>query len=108
PFALSLAQGAGATPGDGGRRRLGSFLMFSGMASLSVSSALWLTAMVANPLGSEIARGAGVDITFSRWLLAASVPTVCAIVVLPLVLYWLIRPEVGATPEAPAAARAAL
>jgi len=108
PFALSLADGAGAKPDEPGRRRLGTFLMFSGMASLSVSSALWLTAMVANPLGSEIARGAGVDISFTRWLIAASVPTLCAIVVLPLVLYRLIGPEVGATPEAPAAAREAL
>jgi DASS family divalent anion:Na+ symporter len=64
--------------------------------------------MVANPLGAEIARGAGVQITFVRWLIAASVPTLCAIVVLPLVLYWVIGPEIGATPEAPAAARAAL
>ena len=108
PFALSLAQGAGARPDEPGRQRVGAFLMFSGMASLSVSSALWLTAMVANPLGAEIARGAGVQITFVRWLIAASVPTICAIAVIPLVLYWLIGPEVGATPEAPAAARAAL
>jgi DASS family divalent anion:Na+ symporter len=108
PFALSLAEGAGARPDEPGRQRLGAFLMFCGMASLSVSSALWMTAMVANPLGSEIARSAGVEITFGRWLLAASVPALCAIGVLPLVLYWLIGPEVRATPEAPAAAREAL
>jgi DASS family divalent anion:Na+ symporter len=108
PFALSLAEGAGASPGDQGYRRLGAFLMFSGMASLSVSSALWLTAMVANPLGAEIARGVGVHIGFARWFLAASVPTVCAIVVLPLALYRLIDPEIKSTPEAPAAARAEL
>jgi DASS family divalent anion:Na+ symporter len=108
PFALSLAQGAGAKPDEPGRQRLGAFLMFSGMASLSISSALWLTAMVANPLGAQIAGEAGVQISFGRWLLAASVPTVCAIALLPLVLYWFIKPEVGATPEAPAAARAAL
>ena len=29
--------------------------MFSGIVSLSLSSALWLTAMAANPLGAEIA-----------------------------------------------------
>jgi DASS family divalent anion:Na+ symporter len=108
PFVLSLAGGAGAKPGEGGRQRLGAFLMFSGMASLSLSSALWLTAMVANPLGTEIARGAGVEIGFARWLIAASVPTVCAIAVIPSVLFWVIRPEVRSTPEAPAAARAAL
>ena len=108
PFAFSLADAAGAKPGEPGRQRVGAFLMFSGMASLSLSSALWLTAMAANPLGAEIARGVGVDIGFGRWLLAASVPTICAIAVLPLVLYRIIGPEVRATPAAPAAARQAL
>jgi DASS family divalent anion:Na+ symporter len=108
PFALSLAEDAGAKPDVPGRQRVGAFLMFCGMASLSVSSALWLTAMVANPLGAAIARDAGVRISFTRWLLAASVPTIAAIVVIPLVLYRVIGPEVGPTPEAPAAARRAL
>jgi divalent anion:Na+ symporter, DASS family len=108
PFALSLAEGAGARPDQPGRQKFGAFLMFCCMASLSVSSALWMTAMVANPLGAEIARGAGVEISFGRWLLASCVPTITAIVVLPLVLYWVIGPEVRATPEAPAAAREAL
>ena len=108
PLAVSLAGAAGATPDRPDRRRLGAFLMYSGIASLCVSSALWLTAMAANPLGTEIARGVGVEIGFGTWLLAASVPTICAMVVLPQVLYRLIRPEVQATPEAPAEARRAL
>lgn len=108
PLAASLAGAAGATPDRPDRRRLGAFLMFSGAVSLSVSSALWLTAMAANPLGTEIARGAGVEIGFGRWLIASSVPTLCAMVVLPWLLYRVIGPEVTATPEAPAAARKAL
>ena len=108
PLAVSLAGAAGAAPDRPDRRRLGAFLMYSGIASLSVSSALWLTAMAANPLGAETARGVGVEIGFATWLLAASVPTICAMVVLPHVLYRLIRPEVQATPEAPAEAKRAL
>src|SRR5262249_47738068 len=38
PIVLSLAQGAGSEPGDPRTRRVGGFLMFCGMASLSVSS----------------------------------------------------------------------
>ena len=68
----------------------------------------WLTAMVANPLGAEIARPFGVDIGFGSWLVAASVPTLTAMLVLPLLLYKLVAPEVTATPNAPAAARHAL
>ncbi|MCU0230808.1 MAG: anion permease [Acidobacteria bacterium] len=108
PLVLSVAEAAGATLDRPDRRRLGSFLMFSGMASLTVSSALWLTAMVANPLGAEIARDYGLSIGFGSWLIASCVPALTAMALLPLVLYRLTRPEVSATPEAPRAARRAL
>jgi DASS family divalent anion:Na+ symporter len=108
PLAVSLAEAVGAKPDDPSRRRVGSFLMFSGIASLSLSSALWLTAMAANPLGVEIARASGLDVGFGLWLVAASLPTLAAILLLPFVLYKVIRPEVTSTPEAPAAARRAL
>ena len=108
PLVLSVAEAAGARPGEEGRRRLGSFLMFSGIASLTVSSALWFTAMAANPLGAEIARGYGLEIGFGSWLVASSIPTLAAMALLPLLLYKVIRPEVTATPEAPEAARRAL
>jgi DASS family divalent anion:Na+ symporter len=108
PLARSLAEAAGARPDRPDRRRLGAFLMYSGIASLSVSSALWLTAMAANPLGAEIARGVGVEIGFGRWLLASCVPTIAAMALLPYLLYRVIGPEVRSTPDAPAAARQAL
>src|SRR5439155_1612909 len=71
PLILSVAQASGARAGETSRRRLGSFLMFSGMASLTVSSALWYTAMAANPLGAEIARSHGVKVDFGSWFVAA-------------------------------------
>jgi DASS family divalent anion:Na+ symporter len=108
PLVFSLTESAGVKPGEEGRRRTGSFLMFSGIASLSLSSALWFTAMAANPLGAEMAKTFGLKISFGSWLLASSVPTLAAMVLLPLLLYKVISPEVKATPEAPAAARKAL
>jgi DASS family divalent anion:Na+ symporter len=108
PMAFSLAAAAGATPGNESRRRLGTFLMFSGVISLSLSSALWLTAMAANPIGTEIARPFGVNIGFGSWLVAASLPTLAGMALMPLFLRWLIAPEIDATPEAPAAARQSL
>ena len=101
PLAVSLADAAGAKPGDPSRRRLGSFLMFSGIASLGLSSALWLTAMAGNPLGSAIARNAGVEIGFGSWLIAASLPTLVAMALTPFALYKLIKPEITATPGRP-------
>jgi DASS family divalent anion:Na+ symporter len=108
PLAYSLAEAVGAKPDEPGRRRVGGLLMVSGIVSLSLSSALWLTAMAANPLGAEIARPFGVEITFASWLVAASVPTLTAMALMPFVIYKLMRPEVTLTPDAPAAARRAL
>ena len=108
PLTVSLLEAAGAKAGDPARQRLGTFIMFSGIASLGLSSALWLTAMAANPMGSAMAASQGVQIGFGSWLLAACVPTLLAMVMLPYLLYRLIKPEVTNTPEAPAAARRAL
>ena len=44
PIVLSVAKGAGSEPDQPEGRRLGGYLMFCGMASLALSSALWLTA----------------------------------------------------------------
>jgi DASS family divalent anion:Na+ symporter len=105
PIILSLAQNAGSRPEDEQTRRLGGYLMFCGMASLSVSSALWLTATSANPIGVSLAAQSGVKITFGTWLLASSVPALVTIFLLPLILSRLFPPGVADTPNAPANAR---
>ena len=108
PIVLSVAQGTGSFPGDDAKRRLGGYLMFCAMASLAVSSALWMTATSANPIGVQVTKQFGLDIGFGSWLLAACVPALCAIVMLPWLVAKLFPPRVGATPEAPKAARAEL
>jgi DASS family divalent anion:Na+ symporter len=105
PIILSLAQSAGSKPEDPATRRMGGYLMFCGMASLSVSSALWLTATSANPIGVSLAAQSGVKITFGTWLLAASVPALATILLLPPIITRLFPPGVTDTPDAPALAR---
>ncbi|MDH4132432.1 MAG: anion permease, partial [Gemmatimonadota bacterium] len=83
-------------------------LMFCGMASLAISSALWLTATSVNPIGVQVVAEYGLNVGFGGWLVAASVPTITAILLLPLVARRLFPPGVSETPEAPKAARAAL
>ncbi len=61
PIVLSLAQNAGSKPEDESTRRLGGYLMFCGMASLAVSSVLWLTAASTNPIGVSVAKQYGLD-----------------------------------------------
>ena len=108
PIVLSLAQNAGSRPEDPSTRRLGGYLMYCGMASLAVSSALWLTAASVNPIGVSVAKKYGLEIDFGSWFVAASVPALIAILLLPLILYRLYPPGGTSSPDAPAAARAAL
>jgi DASS family divalent anion:Na+ symporter len=108
PIVLSVAQGSGSRPDDPEGRRLGAYLMFCAMASLAVSSALWMTATSANPIGLQVVREFGLEIGFGKWLLVACVPALAAILALPLVVAKIFPPRVGRTPEAPLAARKAL
>ena len=108
PIVLSVAKGSGSNPDDPKGRRLGGYLMFCTMASLAVSSALWMTATSANPIAIQVARQYGVDVGFGKWLIASSVPALVSILALPWLLSRLFPPGVGATPEAPAAARKTL
>jgi DASS family divalent anion:Na+ symporter len=108
PIVLSVAQGCGSRPDDLQGRRLGGYLMFCSMASLAVSSALWMTATSANPIGIQLVREYGIEIGFGKWLIASSVPALTAILVLPWLIAKLFPPGVGETPDAPVAARKAL
>ena len=105
PIVLAVAKGAGSEPGNAETRRLGGYLMFCSMASLAVSSALWMTATSANPIAVQIVRQSGLEIDFGTWLLASAVPSLVAIILLPLIVAQVFPPNVGKTPEAPAAAR---
>jgi DASS family divalent anion:Na+ symporter len=105
PIVLSVAQGAGSKPEDPESRYLGGYLMFCSMAGLAVSSALWMTATSANPIAVQIAQQNGLEIDFGKWLLASSVPSLAAILLIPLIVAKLFPPRIGKTPEAPAAAR---
>ena len=105
PIVLSVSTGAGSNPEDPEGRRLGGYLMFCAMASLAVSSALWMTATSANPVAVQIAQKFGLEIGFGSWLLASCVPALIALGMIPLLVAKLFPPRVGATPEAPAAAR---
>lgn len=105
PVILALAQNSGSTPDDENKRRLGGYLMFCGMASLAITSALWFTATSGNPVGASLAADQGLKVDFGSWLLASSVPCLVVIAVLPLLLYKLFPPGITSTPDAPENAR---
>jgi len=108
PVVLSVVKGSGSRPDDPQGRKLGGYLMFCGMASLAVSSALWMTATSGNPIGAQITHDFGLTINFGKWLLVSCVPSLIAIILLPRVLERFYPHGVKATPDAPTKARAEL
>jgi len=108
PIVNALAADSGSKVADGTRKRIGSFLMMTSMAGLTLSSTLWLTAMAANPAGAKMAKDVGIDITYGSWALAASVPVLVLYFLVPWVIFKIYPPELDETPEAPAIAQEAL
>ena len=108
PIVNALAADSESKVVDGTRKKLGSYLMMSSMAGLTISSSLWLTAMAANPAGAKMAKEFGVNITYGSWAIAAAVPVLVLYFLLPRVLMKVYPPEVKETPDAPQIAQDAL
>ena len=104
PILRSVAEAYESRPEDGTARRIGAFLTLAAFQGTVVTSAMFLTAMAANPLAAELASTQGVEVTWVGWALAALVPGVVSLVVVPWILYRLSPPEIIETPEARALA----
>ena len=100
PILRSIARSYGSEPHDGTARRIGAFLIQTSFQGTVITSAMFLTAMAANPLAAKLAAHFGVEITWEAWALAAAVPGLVSLAVVPWVLYKTYPPEIRDTPEA--------
>mmetsp|Transcript_18866 Transcript_18866/g.41326 ORF Transcript_18866/g.41326 Transcript_18866/m.41326 type:complete len:566 (-) Transcript_18866:273-1970(-) len=106
PICKALAKACGSDPEDGTERKMGAFLMTTMFQTSCISSSMFITAMAANPLSVNLASSAiGHTITWGEWALAASVPGLMALILIPLFLYVVYPPEVKESPEAPLLAK---
>jgi len=108
PVLRSIASSYGSEPDDGTARKLGAFLVMSSFQGTVVTSAMFLTAMAANPLAVQLAADAGVEISWAGWAAAGLVPGLISLALIPWLLYLLYPPEIRETPEATEIARARL
>ncbi|MFI5167797.1 MAG: anion permease [Thermoanaerobaculales bacterium] len=100
PIMVSLARAYGSKPGDGTERKIGAFLTLTAYQVVCVTSAMFLTAMAANPLAQKLAADLKVSITWTGWMVAALLPGLVSLAVLPWVIYKLYPPEIKETPGA--------
>ena len=108
PIVRSLAQVFESEPGPTARR-IGAFLVLVGFHATYTGSAMFLTGMAANPLMAEFAlKIAHVELTWTRWALAAAAPGVLSLIAVPYLLFKLYPPEIHDTEAARVMARGEL
>ena len=105
PVLRSLCVSLGSDVELGTERRIAAFLTFTAYQGVVVTSAMFLTAMAANPLVAELAGQQGVALSWPLWALAASVPGLLSLLLVPLLIYRLHPPQITSTPTAPELAR---
>ena len=108
PILKSIAESMGSSPETGTERKMGSYLTQVCFHGNLVTSAMFLTAMAANPMAQALAAKQGVSITWANWALAAVVPGLISIILIPLVLYFIYPPEMKELPHAVEMARGKL
>jgi DASS family divalent anion:Na+ symporter len=105
PILKSIAESLDSRVGDGTERRVGAYLTQVCFQGNLITSAMFLTAMAANPMAQSMAKAAGVHITWTNWFTAALVPGLLSIILIPLLLYFIYPPEVKHHPHATQLAR---
>lgn len=100
PIVRSINAALASEPGPTGKK-IGNFLIMTCFLYATVTGAMFLTGMAANPLAAELAKKTlHLEITWSGWALAALLPGLICFLATPLLLYWLIRPEMRRTERA--------
>jgi divalent anion:Na+ symporter, DASS family len=100
PLLRSVSLAYDSDPANGTQRRVGAFMMLNAFQINIITSAMFMTAMAANPLAAKLAGDAGVEVTWGGWFLAALVPAIVSLIVIPLFVYKVYPPEVKETPQA--------
>lgn len=100
PIAKSLAEAYESRPGPTARR-LGAFLMTSVYQCNVIVCAMFLTGQASNPIIARFAREVtGIEISYARWAIAALVPALLSLLLVPWLLYRVFPPEIKHTPAA--------
>ncbi|WP_279024996.1 DASS family sodium-coupled anion symporter [Gibbsiella quercinecans] len=108
PIMRSIADSFGSSPELKTSGKIGRYLALTTYNMNLITSAMFVTATAPNPLVvSLIAKGThdSVQLSWAMWAIAALVPGIVSLIVMPLVVYLMYPPEIKSTPDAPRFAR---
>ncbi|HDZ4329264.1 TPA: DASS family sodium-coupled anion symporter [Campylobacter jejuni] len=108
PIVQAIARSFKSTPEDGTQNKIGTYLSLVNYQANPISSAMFITATAPNPLVVDLiaqATNLEVHLTWGQWALGMFLPGIAAMLLMPLVLYFLSPPEIKSTPNASAFAK---
>ena len=105
PINRSISESMGSLPDEGSRLKVGAFLTLVAYQVNIITSAMFITATAPNPLVTAgIKQVANIEVSWSQWAIAAFVPGLIALLLIPLILYMIYPPQIKNTPNAAALA----
>lgn len=105
PIVRSLAEALGSKP-DKNPEGAGKYLMLMGTHANLITAAMFLTGMAANPLVSNAAQNVfNIDFSWTTWAFGAIIPGLGGLLLLPLLLKILVKPQLKNTDSARLLAR---
>lgn len=100
PIVRSVCSGYKSEPGTSSRK-IGAYLIQNLYQTEPIVCAMFMTAMAGNPMMVGMAaKTANTTITWGGWALAAIVPGLLSLLIMPYFLYKIYPPEIKKTPEA--------
>lgn len=100
PIVKALAISFSSTPERHSQRLMGSFLILVAYYASLITSAMFVTAMAANPLIVAMLSDVGIQVSWGQWALAASVPGLLSLILVPYIVFKIYPPEIKDTPQA--------
>lgn len=102
PITRSIAESFGSQPDDGTSKKMGEYLSLVNYQANPITSAMFITATAPNPLVVDLiakATGSEISLSWTTWALAMFLPGLACILLMPLVIYWVAKPEITNTPD---------
>ena len=103
PVMRAIAASFDSDPEKGTEKRMGKYLALVNYHANIICCGMFITATAPNPLVVELiakATDSQISLSWGTWALAMLVPGLVALVLMPLILYWLYPPEIKQTPNA--------
>lgn len=103
PVMRSIAGAFDSDPEKGTEGKVGTYLALVNYHANPITSAMFLTATAPNPLVVDyVARATNQSfhLSWGTWAMCMVLPGLVALMLMPLIIYWLSPPEVKETPDA--------